>query len=185
VFDKIRQEEPEMKKAIFILVAIVVTLVAACQTDETQNKNKNANGNTNVNANANQSITTAGTKDVWIYIYDDGTTGNFTIDDPGAVTLHKLLFQKIRWCVQYTGKTPPTEVVVDNFISLTGAHDPFETGTMDPNSFHIPASDFGTCAMTPKPIKATAVTTTYKYNVTVNVTGVGHGHLDPQVIIND
>jgi hypothetical protein len=176
-----------MKKIFFLLLAITLALVAACQPDENQNKNKNANANANVNgnANANQSLTTADTKDVWIYIYDDGSTGNYTIDDPSAVTLHKLLFQKIRWCVQYTGKTPPTEVIVDNFISLTGAHDPFDTGTTDPNSFSIPASDFGFCRMLPKAIKASAVTTTYKYNITVKVTGVGHGHLDPQVVIND
>lgn len=173
-----------MKKALFIMLAITVTLVAACQPDENQNKNKNANANANANANGNQGLTTAGVKDVWIYIYD-GATGNYTIDDPGSDVLHKALYQKIRWCVSYEGKTPPTEVVVDSFRSLSGATDPLGVGVMDPDSFHLPAADFNTCAMAPKPIKPTAALASYKYKITVNVAGVDHGHLDPQVVIDN
>ena len=43
-----------MKRFSFLMLAITLTFVAACQPDDNQNKNKNANANGN--ANGNQTI---------------------------------------------------------------------------------------------------------------------------------
>lgn len=65
-----------MKRLSFLLLAITLTFVAACQPDEKQNRNANANANANANisVNANQNVappTSVTDKVVQIYIYDD------------------------------------------------------------------------------------------------------------------
>jgi hypothetical protein len=192
VFNQSRQEDSEMKRFSFLLLAITLTFVAACQPAE--NKNSNASANSNAHANANQNITTTisvADKSVQIFVYDDpANPGSYLIDDPGSVILHKKKNQKISWCVVYDGATTPDEVVVDNFRTppppaTPTARNPFGDGSDPDNTFTIASGDFGTCKKGTKSPKATADLGTYKYTITVKKGGVPKGQLDPGVIITD
>lgn len=185
-----------MKRLSFLLLAITLTFVAACQPDEKQNRNANANANANANisVNANQNVappTSVTDKIVQIYIYDDPKNpGYYLVDDPGSVPLHKKKNQKISWCVIYDGSTSPDEVVIDSFRSppppaTPTATNPFGDGSPADNKFTIAAADFGSCKKGTKTPKATADLGTYKYMITVKVGGVDKGHLDPQVVIDN
>jgi hypothetical protein len=126
---------------------------------------------------------------VEIYIYDDPDhAGQYLIDDPGSVTLHKKRSQKISWCVIYEGAATPDQVVIDNFrfppSGTPTATNPFGDGSPPDNTFTIDAADFA-CKKGTKSPKATADLDTYKYTITVKVKGMSRGSLDPGVIITD
>jgi len=130
-------------------------------------------------------------KIVQIFVHDDpARPGFYEIEDPGAVTLHKRKNQKIAWCVNYDGSTPPSDVLIDNFRSPpppapTTATNPFGDGSAGDNTFTIPAVDFNFCRNLSKTPKADAILGNYKYDITVRVGGAARAHLDPVVIIED
>jgi hypothetical protein len=183
-----------MKKASFLLLAITLTFVAACQPAENQNRNANANANASANANRNQALfSLMGPKDkiVQIFVHDDPVTkGNYLVEDPGSVTLYRSWNQTIQWCVMYDGKTPPDEVVIDSFRyppppAPTSATSPFDNGSTDPDVYHVAAATFNDCKMVPNTPKASATKGEYKYTITVKVAGAPKGNRDPQVVIDN
>jgi hypothetical protein len=183
-----------MKRASFLLLAITLTLVVACQPDENQNKNKNsnanANGNANGNANRGQNLGPMVPTDklVQINVHDAKTAGYYDIEEPATVTLHTLMKQKAVFCVFYDGSTPPDEVVINGFrtISGPGATNPFGSGSPSDNDIHVPATDFNTCSTPPKaPKLGIVIPATYKYMITAIVGGADHGNRDPQVVIDN
>jgi len=181
-----------MKRALFCPLALSLAFVFACQP--AQNGNGNGNANATGNSNTNQDV--AGvtvTPDKWVQIFindDPAKPGYYEIEDPGSVILHKKKKQKIAWCIVYQGITPPSEVVIDNFRSPPPpaapiASNPFGGGSVQDNTFTIPAADFNTCKKGTKPPKEDAVLQTYKYMITVKVNGEKRGQLDPVVIIDN
>jgi hypothetical protein len=186
-----------MKKASFLLLAITLTLVAACQPAENQNKNANTNGNANANANANANRNqgllppiSPSDKTVQIFVHDvKGNPGYYSIEDTGDVTLSVEMKQRVIWCVSYDGVDPslrPDEVVIDTFRTLLGptVTNPFGNGSPSDNDFHVPAVEINNCPMTPHSPKTGVVLASYKYTITAKVGGVDRGRLDPRVIIN-
>jgi len=181
-----------MKRALFSLLALTLAFVFACQPAE--NGNGNGNANANKSSNTDQSIappTVPTDKIVQLFINDDpAKPGYYEIEDPGSVTLHKKKNQKIAWCVVYEGRTPPSDVVIDNFKSKPSpaaptASNPFGDGSVGDNTFAIASADFNTCKRGTKTPKANADLRTYKYMITVKVNGEDRGHLDPVVIIDN
>jgi hypothetical protein len=181
-----------MKRASISLLALTLAFVFACQP--AQNGNGNGNANANKSSNTNQSIvaqTVSTDKIVQIFINDDpAKPGYYEIEDPGAVTLHKKKNQKIAWCIIYEGKTPPSDVVIDNFRSppppaAPTASNPFGDGSAGDNTFTIPSADFNSCKHGTKTPKATSDIRTYKYMISVKVGAQDRGHLDPVVIIDN
>lgn len=182
-----------MKRALFSLLALALAFVFACQPSQ----NGNGNGNTNANKSTNTSqgiappTTFSTDKIVQIFINDDpAKPGFYEIEDPGSVILHKKKNQKIAWCVVYEGKTPPSDVVIDNFKSppppaSPTASNPFGDGSAGDNTFTIPSADFNACRRGTKTPKATADLRSYKYMITVKVDGEARGRLDPEVIIDN
>lgn len=179
-----------MKKASFLLLAITLALVAAC---DNQNKNANTNGNANANANRNQGILppiSPSDKTVQIFVHDvKGNPGYYGIEDPGDVPISVEMKQRVIWCVYYDGvdsSLRPDEVVIDTFRTLSGPSvtNPFGNGSSSDNDFHVPAVEINNCPMTPHSPKTGVVFDTYKYTITAKVGGVDRGHLDPRVIIN-
>jgi hypothetical protein len=186
-----------MKKASFVLLAITLTLVAACQPAENQNKIANTNGNANANANANANtnqgilpLISPKDKMVQIFVHDvKGNPGYYTIEDPCSVTLSTDLKQRVYWCVSYDGvdaSLRPDEVVIDTFRTLSGPSvtNPFGSGSPSDNDFHVPAVEINTCTVTPHSPKTGVILAEYKYTITAKVGGVDRGHLDPRVIIS-
>lgn len=185
-----------MKNTLFLLLAITLTFVAACQSAENQNRNGNANANVNGNSNANriQGILApmgGAEKMVPIYVHDvKGKPGYYTIDDPGSITVSTTLKQKVYWCVLYDGVDPslrPDDVVIDEFHTISGPSvtNPFGSGSHDDNDFDVPAVQINNCVATLHAPKTGVVLTTYKYMITAKVGGADRGHLDPGVIITD
>jgi len=180
-----------MKRASFLLLAITLTLVAACQPDENQNKNRNSNANANANGNANGNQTIGpviGPNDrrVDISVHDvKGNPGYYTIDDPSPVTLSVPLKQRVYWCVSYDGSTPPDDVDINGFHTTSGPSitDPFGNGSPIDNDFDILASQFNPCLATIHAPKPGVTPAEYKYTITAKVGGVDRGHVDPRVII--
>jgi hypothetical protein len=185
-----------MKRLLFLMLAITLTLVAACQPAENQNKNKNANANGNANGNASNNLSIvppmgAADKMVLIYVHDvKGNPGYYTIDDPGSITLNTTLKQKVYWCVFYDGADAslrPDDVVIDGFrtISAPSITNPFGNGSPSDNDFDVPAAQINNCVVTLHAPKPEVVPAIYKYTITAKVGGADRGHLDPQVVIND
>ena len=182
-----------MKRALVLMLAVVMTLVAACSTNENQNQNRNATANSNgaTTSNSNQSTFTLNMtcRTVQIWVHDSPTTpGDYDIDDPGDVTLSIALKQKVNWCIVYDGKDPanrPDEVEINSFISGV-AQNPLDDGTMDPvDDYHIPAAQYNdNCVIVCHPPKPTVVLGNYKYQIRAWKGGVVKGHVDPRVIIN-
>ena len=181
-----------MKQALFSSLALSLAFVFACQP--AQNVNGNGNANANRNSNTNQDV--AGmtvTPDKWVQIFindDPAKPGYYEIEDPGSVILHKQKNQKIAWCIVYEGKTPPGEVVIDNFKSppppaAPTSTNPFGDGSVQDNTFTILTADFNACKKGTKPPKGDAVHKSYKYMITVKVNGEERGQLDPVVIIDN
>ena len=181
-----------MKRFSFLMLAITLTFVAACQPDDNQNKNKNSNANANGNANGNQTIGPIGPNDrrVDISVHDvKGNPGYYSIEDPVDVPISVEMKQRVYWCVSYDGVDPslrPDEVVIDTFRTVLGptVTNPFGNGRSSDNDFHVPAVEINNCPMTPHSPKTGVVLATYKYTITAKVGGVDRGHLDPRVIIN-
>jgi hypothetical protein len=179
-----------MKRALFSLLALTLAFVFACRPAE----NGNGNGNANKTSNANQGVAgqmVSMDKIVQIFINDDpAKPGYYEIEDPGSVTLHKRKNQKIAWCIVYQGRTPPSDVLIDNFRSppppaAPTASNPFGDGSAGDNTFDIASADFNMCKRGTKPPKANADLGAYKYMITVKVNGEDRGHLDPVVIIDN
>jgi len=180
-----------MKRASFSLLALTMTFVFACQPAQNGNGNGNANSNKNLNATQSAAPPMASMdKTVQIFIYDDlKKPGYYEVDDPGSVTLHKKKNQKIAWCVVYEGRTPPSDVVIDNFRSPPppappSVSNPFGDGSPGDNKFTISSADFN-CKKGTKTPKATADLGNYKYMITAKVGTEDRGHLDPVVIIDN
>ena len=184
-----------MKKTLFLMLAIVATLVAACQPDQNQNQNKNATANKNGTSTSNRNETTLAPpvsmtcRTVQIWVHDSQTTpGNYVIDDPGDVTLSIGLKQKVNWCIVYDGKDQsnrPDEIQFNSFTSGV-ATSPLDDGTMDPvDDYHIPAAQFNdNCIVACHSPKPSVVLGNYKYSIKAWKAGVVKGQLDPRVIIN-
>lgn len=183
-----------MKRALFLLLAITLALVAACQPDENQNKNKNsnanANGNANGNANRNQNLGPVigpNDKRVEIFVHDaKGNPGYYTIEDPSPVTLSVSLKQRVYWCVSYDGSTPPDDLEISQFHTTSGPSitNPFGTGSASDNDFDVPALQINACVVTLHAPKTGVTPADYKYLITAKVGGVDRGNVDPRVIIN-
>lgn len=176
------------------MLAIVATLVAACQPDQNQNQNKNATANNNGTSTSNRNEATLAPlsmacRTVQIWVHDSQTTpGNYDIDDPGEVTLSIALKQKVNWCIVYDGKDQsnrPDEIEINAFTSGV-ASSPLEDGTADPvDDYHIPAAQFNdSCVVVCRPPKPGVVLGNYKYSIKAWKAGVVKGQLDPRVIIN-
>jgi hypothetical protein len=187
-----------VKRISFVLLAITLSLVAACQATDNQNKNGNTNANRNANGNANrnQGILAPAPmgptdKMVQIFVHDvKGKPGYYTIEDPGDVTLSTALKQRVFWCVWYDGVDPslrPDDVIIDGFRTVSGPSvtNPFGNGSPADNDFDVPAVQINNCVVTLHSPKADVVDTAYKYTITAKVGGVDRGHLDPRVIIVD
>lgn len=183
-----------MKKVSFLLLAITLTFVAACQPDQNQNQNKNKNANTNPNvngnANGNQSLGPQlgpNDKRVEIFVHDvKGNPGYYTIEDPSPVTLSLTLKQKVYWCVYYDGTMPPDDVEIYEFhtTSVPSITNPFGNGSTSDNDFDVPALQINACVPTVHAPKTGVIPAEYKYTITAKVGGVDKGHVDPRVIIN-
>lgn len=180
-----------MKRALFSLLALTLAFVFACQTPQNGNGAGNANGNKGSNTNQSVAPQASTDKIVQVFINDDAARpGYYEIEDPGSVTLHKRKNQKIAWCVVYEGRTPPSDVVIDNFRSppppaAPTSSNPFGDGSAADNTFDIASGDFNTCRRGTKTPKANADLAAYKYMITVKVNGEDRGHLDPVVIIDN
>jgi hypothetical protein len=184
-----------VKRISFVLLAITLSLVAACQATDNQNKNGNINANRNANGNANRNpgiLAPMGPTDkmVQIFVHDvKGNPGYYTIEDPGDVTLSTGLKQRVFWCVSYDGADPslrPDDVIIDGFRTISGPSitNPFGNGGSADNDFDVPAAQINICVVTlhsPKP--DVVVDTAYKYTITAKVGGVDRGQVDPRVII--
>lgn len=171
------------------MLVMVATLVAACQPDDNQNKNKNANVNANANANHGGTPTLGpNDKRVEIYVHDDkGNPGYYIIEDPSPVTLSTGFKQRVYWCVFYDGSTPPDDVEISNFRSISGPSitNPFGNGSSGDNVFDVPAVQINNCVPTLHAPKTGVTYTAYKYTITAKVGGADHGNRDPQVVINN
>ena len=182
-----------MKRVLFFMLAIVMTLVAACQPDQNQNQNKNATANNNGTAasNSNQTVSpplSMTCRMLQIWVHDSGTPGEYVIDDPGDVTLSIATKQKVNWCIVYDGKDQsnrPDEIQIYSFRS-SAATNPLDDGTMDPvDDYHIPAAQFNdNCIVVCHPPKPSVVLGNYKYTIKAWKGGVVKGQLDPRVIIS-
>lgn len=182
-----------MKRALFFMLAFVMTLVAACQPSENQNQNKNATANTNgtTTSNRNQTIVPLSMtcRTVQIWVHDSKTSGGYDIDDPGDVTLSPALNQKVNWCVVYAGlnqSNSPDEIEINGFVTTVGPvyRNPLDDTTSD-DDYHIPAAQFGdNCAPVCHPPKPNVVPGSYKYTIKAWKGGVVKGQLDPRVIIS-
>jgi hypothetical protein len=184
-----------MKRALFFTLAIVMTLVAACQPSENQNQNKNATANTNgtTTSNKNQTlspplITCSRMEQIWVH--DSKTTpGGYDIDDPGSATLSIALKQTINWCVVYDGvdqSNRPDEIEINGFATTVGPlyRNPLDDSTSD-DDYHIPASQFNdNCVVVCHAPKPDVVLGNYKYVIKAWTAGVVKGQLDPRVIIS-
>jgi len=141
-----------MKRALFFMLTIVMTLVAACQPSDNQNHNKNAAANANgtTTSNKNESILpplsmTCRTVQIWVHD-SKATPGGYDIDDPGDVTLSIALKQKVNWCVVYDGvdqSNRPDEIEINGFVTTVGPayRNPLDDATSD-DDYHIPAAQF-------------------------------------------
>jgi hypothetical protein len=183
-----------MKRALFLMLAVVMTLVAACQPSENQNQNKNATANTNTTSTSNRNQSTLAPlsmtcRMVQIWVHDSKTTpGNYDIDDPGDVTLSLALKQKVNWCVVYDGvdqSNSPDEIEINGFATAAPVYrNPLDDGTTD-DDYHIPAAQFNdNCIVVCHPPKPNVVLGNYKYTIRAWKGGVVKGQLDPRVIIN-
>src|SRR5882724_8203599 len=114
-----------MKRALFFMLAIGMTLVAACQPSENQNQNKNATANTNgtTPSNKNQTLSpplSMTCRTAYIWVHDSKTTpGGYDIDAQGDVTLSLALKPKVNWCVVYDGvnqSNSPDEIEINEFV---------------------------------------------------------------------
>ncbi len=176
-----------MKRFSFLLLAITLTFVAACQPDDNQNKNKNSNANATANGNANGPVIGPNDKRADIYVHDDkGNPGNYTIEDPSPVTLSVALKQRVYWCVSYDGATPPDDVEISEFHTTSGPSitNPFGNGSPSDNDFDVPKVQINFCAATLHAPKTGVIPAEYKYTITAKVGGLDKGHVDPRVIIN-
>ena len=183
-----------MKRALFFMLAIAMTLVAACQPSDNQNQNKNATANTNgtTTSNKNESILPLSTTCwfVQIRVHDSKTTpGGYDIDDPGDVTLSVALKQKVNWCVAYDGvnqSNSPDEIEINGFVTTVGPvyRNPLDDTTSD-DDYHIPATQFNeNCVTFCHPPKPNVEMGSYKYTIKAWKGGVVKGQKDPRVIIN-
>ncbi len=184
-----------MKRALFFMLAIGMTLVAACQPSDNQNQNKNATANTNgtTTANKNQTLSPPLSMTCWtlqIRVHDSKTTpGGYDIDDPGDVTLSLGLKQKVNWCVVYDGvnqSNSPDEIEINSFATTVTPvyRNPLDDSTSD-DDYHIPAAQFGdNCVTFCHPPKPNVELGSYKYTIKAWKGGVVKGQLDPRVIIN-
>jgi len=85
---------------------------------------------------------------------------------------------------------PPSDVVIDSFRSppppaIPTATNPFGDGSVGDNTFDILSADFNNCKNGTKSPKANAELGTYKYTITVKVSGSVRGVLDPEVVISE
>jgi len=181
-----------MKRASFLMLAITLTCIAACQPNENQNKNANANSTGNANRNRNISPPTGpNDKEVQIFIHDvKGKPGYYDIEDPSPVTLHTLLKQQVYWCVKYDGdpSLTPEEVVISGFRTISGPSitNPFGSGSPSDNDFHLPGVEINNCMVTlHSPKTSVVIPTNYKYSITAKVHGEDRGNKDPQVVIDN
>lgn len=176
------------------MLAVVMTLVAACQPSENQNQNKNtANTNGNITSNKNQSILPPLSMTCWtvqIRVHDSKTTpGGYDIDDPGDITLSLALKQKVNWCVVYDGvnqTNSPDEIEINGFVTTVGPvyRNPLDDTTSD-DDYHIPAAQFGdNCVTFCHPPKPNVELGSYKYTIKAWKGGIVKGQKDPRVIIN-
>lgn len=184
-----------MKRALFFTLAIVMTLVAACQPSENQNQNKNTTANTNGTTTSNRNQNTLAPlsmtcRMVQIWVHDSKSTpGGYDIDDPGDVTLSLALKQRINWCVVYDGvdqSNRPDEIEINGFATTVPPvfRDPLDDGTTD-DDYHIPAAQFNdNCVVACHPPKPNVVLGNYKYTLKAWKGGAVKGQRDPRVIIS-
>ena len=177
------------------MLAIVMTLVAACQSSDNQNQNKNATANKNGTSTSNRNETTLAPLSMtcWtlqIRVHDSKTTpGGYDIDDPGDVTLSIAAKQKVNWCVVYDGvnqSNSPDELEINGFVTTVGPtyRNPLDDTTSD-DDYHIPAAQFNeNCVTFCHPPKPNVELGSYKYTIKAWKGGVVMGQKDPRVIIS-
>lgn len=154
-----------MKRVWFCVLAATLTLASALPPG-------GAGSSASPLPLANQSVSFA--------VINDGS-GNYTVTDPGSITLYKSKGDKIKWCVTFIG-APPSRVEIAGFRG-TGSTAPSKKPFADANTYNVYPTD-PTCSKTSGSIATGAADgDQFKYTITVFVNDVEKGKLDPQVII--
>jgi hypothetical protein len=188
-----------MKRSIVVLLALTALLAFACKPQDTSNGNGNGNGNTannnktvsnaNNNNSGGEGIAAGTEKSVTITIADDPASPGKCIISlaPDPVRLSKANKDKIKWCiVNNSTSASGATVTIGGFTDQAnpGKKNPFGDGSEAENTFDITSANYN-CSIKTKDATSGEVGVTYKYNITVKVSGTEKCKLDPQVIIDN